>query len=99
MNIKDLSEKEELAMIYEELKRSNRHLKKFVSFRYTFARGVANGVGAFIGATIVITAALWFLAQLQFIPIVGNFALEVVDFVKANSKYSTQLNEQNRLEP
>lgn len=75
----------EVVEIHKELLKTNRLLKKYASVRFSFLRGIASGFGAFIGATIVITVIVWFLSQLQFVPLIGNFAAQIVTFVKENT--------------
>lgn len=50
--------------------RGHRNVKRFVLFN--FLRGVATGVGAIVGATLVVTFILWLLSILGEIPFIGD---------------------------
>lgn len=52
-----------------------------------FMRGVATGLGSVVGATIVVAGLVWFLGQLQVIPIIGNWLADIVEIVQFNLKY------------
>lgn len=41
---------------------------------FQFARGVAFGLGTLIGATLLLSVVAWSLAQVEFIPIIGEWA-------------------------
>lgn len=79
---------ETLEDIHKELKVTNRSLKKFSSVRMSFVRGIASGFGAFLGATIVITITIWFISQLQFVPLIGSFALDIINFIETSTTNS-----------
>lgn len=69
----------------EILERIDKKLERFVSRRHSFYRGVYSALGATIGLTIVLTIFGWVLTQISFVPIIGNFAHDVLDFVNATS--------------
>lgn len=81
---------ETMEALLKELKLTNRFLKKQVSFRKSFIKGIFHGLGAVLGATVVLSVFLsvfiWSLSQLQFIPLIGNFAFQIVQFVQESSK-------------
>lgn len=68
----------------EELERLNSH--RFVKvhnsvFRligFQFARGLAFGLGSVLGASILVSLLAWWLAQIEFLPIVGEWATRLV---------------------
>lgn len=76
------------AKLVKQLSEANKLLRRFTSLRLTFTRGVLAGLGGILGATIVITIILWGISKLQFVPIIGNFATQVVDVVIQNSAIS-----------
>ena len=47
--------------------------------------GVAWGIGATLGASLLLSILGIFLSRLDFIPIVGDFVLKVSQFVQQNS--------------
>jgi hypothetical protein len=48
---------------------------------FRFATGMAVGLGTVIGATVLLSLIIWLLSQIEFIPIIGEWAIEVRDFV------------------
>ncbi len=75
--------KEELQHIRHELDKLNQH--RFVRLYnstskmlwFQFLRGVAFGLGSVIGATIVVSLLISILSQIEFIPIIGEWAKEI----------------------
>ncbi|MHC0052326.1 DUF5665 domain-containing protein [Actibacterium sp. D379-3] len=71
---------DEIAGLREEIRTFNQH--RFVQVQnsfwrllgYQFMRGVAMGLGTVVGATILVSVAAYFLAQIDFIPIIGDWA-------------------------
>ena len=68
----------------EELERLNSH--RFVKVHnsvlrligFQFARGLAFGLGSVLGASILVSLLAWWLAQIEFLPIVGEWATRLV---------------------
>lgn len=48
------------------------HYDKFRLYRMSFVRGVFQGLGSVIGATIVIAILLWVLSLLESLPLIGD---------------------------
>ena len=46
---------------------------------YNFVRGLATGLGSVVGATRLVSILIYFLAQIDYIPIVGEWASEIAD--------------------
>ena len=77
----------ELRSVHEELHRLNTHrfvrihnsLWRLVTFQ--FVRGLAFGLGSVIGATILVSVIGYSLAQMNFIPIVGEWAKQIADMI------------------
>ena len=46
---------------------------------FRFASGMAVGLGTVIGATVLLSVILWSLSQIEFIPIIGEWAAEISD--------------------
>lgn len=42
-----------------------------------FLRGLAMGLGTVVGATVLVSVIVYFLSQIDFIPIVGDWAAEI----------------------
>ncbi|MGS2717863.1 DUF5665 domain-containing protein [Eionea flava] len=76
--------KSDLQHIRKELETLNKH--KFVRLQnstarmigFQFLRGVAFGLGSVIGATLVVSLMISLLAQVEFIPIIGEWANEII---------------------
>ena len=49
-----------------------------------FLRGLAFGLGSVIGATILVYLTIQILAQLEFIPILGDWAVQLIDQIETN---------------
>ena len=50
---------------------------------FNLVRGLAFGFGSVIGATVLVSVAVYFLAQVDFIPILGDYAARVMEMIEA----------------
>ena len=74
----------ELRALRGEIARLNTHryikmhnsLPRLVFFN--FVRGLAFGLGTVLGASVLLSLLAWSLAQIEFLPIIGEWAAEVV---------------------
>ncbi len=85
--------KEELHYIHTQLDKLNQH--KFIRLYnstpkmlwFQFLRGIAFGLGSVIGATIVVSVLasllIPLLQQVEFIPIIGEWAKQIMTEVQA----------------
>jgi hypothetical protein len=48
---------------------------------FNFMRGLAFGLGSVIGATVLVSVVVYFLSQINFIPIIGDWATEVLSII------------------
>lgn len=55
---------------------------RLISFQ--FIRGLAFGLGSVIGATILVSLLVYTLSTIDFIPIVGEWAKQIVDMIVPN---------------
>lgn len=77
----------DLKALKDELQLLNTHrfvrihnsLWRLISFQ--FIRGLAFGLGSVIGATILVSVLVYTLSTIDFIPIVGEWAKEIVDMI------------------
>ncbi len=77
-------EKNELQQIRHALDTLNQH--KFIrlynsSFKmlwFQFLKGMAFGLGSVLGATIIVSLLISLLSQVEFIPIIGEWAKEIM---------------------
>lgn len=44
-----------------------------------FARGLAFGLGSLMGATLLVSVGIYFLSQIELIPIIGEWASRLAD--------------------
>jgi hypothetical protein len=45
---------------------------------FQLGRGLAFGLGSVLGATIVVSILAWFISQIEFIPLIGSWASEIL---------------------
>jgi hypothetical protein len=46
---------------------------------FQFTRGLAFGLGSVLGASILVSLVVWWLSQFEFIPIIGDFARQLIE--------------------
>ncbi|MBE0453335.1 DUF5665 domain-containing protein [Roseovarius autotrophicus] len=44
---------------------------------FNFARGLAVGLGTVLGATVFLSLIVWSLSQIEFLPIIGDWAAQI----------------------
>jgi hypothetical protein len=49
---------------------------------FNFLRGLAFGLGSVLGATILVYATVQILAQIEFIPILGDWAIQLIEQIE-----------------
>ncbi len=73
----------EIAALRAEVARLNAH--RFVRnlnspgrmLAFNFARGLALGLGTVLGASILVSVSVYLLAQIDFLPIIGDWAAQI----------------------
>ncbi len=83
--------KAELTQIHQQLDTLNQH--KFVRaynstprlLWFQFLRGMAFGLGSVIGATIIVSLAISLLSQVEFIPIIGEWAHLIIEEIQSST--------------
>lgn len=81
----------EITALNRELSTLNQHryiklhnsIPKMLGFQ--FIRGLAFGLGSVLGATVLVSILVYFLAQIDFIPIIGEWAQEILIAIKPKS--------------
>ncbi|WP_297772143.1 DUF5665 domain-containing protein [uncultured Roseovarius sp.] len=74
---------QEVAGLRRELTRLNAH--RFIRVHnsmprmlaFNFARGLAVGLGTVMGATVLLSVMVWALSQIEFLPIIGEWAAQI----------------------
>jgi hypothetical protein len=80
----------ELSALREEVDKLNKHRflrahdNAFRMMGYNFLRGLAVGLGTVVGATMLVSVAAYFLAQIDFIPIIGDWAKIIAQEIQMN---------------
>ncbi|WP_273508386.1 DUF5665 domain-containing protein [Planktotalea frisia] len=49
---------------------------------FQFTRGLAFGLGSVLGASILVSLVVWWLSQFEFIPIIGDFARQLIEWIE-----------------
>jgi hypothetical protein len=49
---------------------------------FNFLRGLAFGLGSVLGATVLVSVAVYVLSQIDFVPVIGEWAKEIVRVVE-----------------
>lgn len=62
--------------------RIHNSLWRLISFQ--FVRGLAFGLGSVIGATILVSVLAYSLRSIDFIPIIGEWAKQIVEMITQN---------------
>jgi hypothetical protein len=78
-----------IARLTREVEKLNEHrfvrvqnsLWRLIAFQ--FVRGLAFGLGSVVGATILVSLLAWWVSQIEFIPIVGEWAKQIMDQIQA----------------
>ncbi|KAB7614835.1 hypothetical protein F9L33_06750 [Amylibacter sp. SFDW26] len=82
---------DELKELRAEVARLNSH--RFIRMHnsttrlvwFNFLRGLAFGLGSVIGATVLVSLLVFFLREINFIPIIGDWAAQVLDVISADT--------------
>ena len=56
---------------------------------FRFASGMAVGLGTVIGATVLLSLIVWSLSQIEFIPIIGDWATRIAAQIEAGGAAAT----------
>jgi len=80
---------EEVAALRQEVARLNRH--RFVRLHnsivkllwFNFLRGAAFGLGTVLGASVLLSALVWSVSQVEMLPVIGEWAAEIVRQMEA----------------
>lgn len=78
----------EVASLRAELHRLNSH--RFFRIQnslprlllYQLSNGIMAGLGTVIGATLVVSVVLYFLSQIELVPIIGDYATQIIQQIR-----------------
>lgn len=78
----------QIAKLTQEIETLNKH--RFVRIHnslwrlliFQLLRGLAFGLGSVLGASILVSFVVWWLAQFEFIPIIGDFTRQLIDWIE-----------------
>lgn len=79
----------EVAGLRREVARLNKH--RFVRLHnsivkllwFNFLRGAAFGLGTVLGASVLLSALVWSVSQVEMLPVIGEWAAEIVRQMEA----------------
>jgi len=86
---------DEIAALRQEVNALNSHrwLKVHNSFPrligFQLVRGLAFGLGTVLGASVLLSVLVWSLSQINFIPIIGDYAAEVISIIQPQIESDT----------
>lgn len=49
---------------------------------FQFVRGLAFGLGSVFGATLLVSILAWSIAQFEFLPVVGDWAVQILQYIE-----------------
>ena len=83
---------QELHQLREEVARINRH-RLFTSqstvgrmLMLSLGRGLAFGLGSVIGASFLVSLVVYSLSQIDFIPVIGDWASQIADEIRSGQQ-------------
>ncbi|WP_164659536.1 DUF5665 domain-containing protein [Tropicibacter sp. Alg240-R139] len=87
---------EEIRALREEIAKFNGH--RFVRVQNSvwlmlwqaLLRGMAVGLGTVIGASILVSAVVYMLSQIDFLPIIGDWAKEISQAIQSSTGVDTE---------
>ncbi|WP_179378040.1 DUF5665 domain-containing protein [Jannaschia marina] len=93
------SVRDEIAHLRREVARLNNHrfikvhnsIPRLVMFQ--LYRGIAFGLGGVLGATVFLSITVWSLSQIDFIPIIGDWAKEIIEIIQPELDVDVQIEE------
>jgi hypothetical protein len=80
--------KDEIRALHQELAQLRRHRMVRVyqspvrALLFRFASGLAVGLGTVLGATVLLSLMIWALSQIEFIPIIGDWAVRIAQEIR-----------------
>lgn len=83
---------QEIAALRAEVARLNSH--RFIRVQnsvprmlmFQFGRGLAFGLGTVVGASVLVSFLVYSLSQIDFIPVVGDWAAQIVEQIQSGQQ-------------
>lgn len=77
-----------LDSLTDEVRRLNGH--RFIKLHnsvarlvfFQFMRGLAFGLGSVVGATALVSLLAFWLSQIEFLPVIGNWATQIAEMIR-----------------
>ncbi|MBI5151903.1 hypothetical protein HZA39_00030 [Candidatus Peregrinibacteria bacterium] len=57
--------------------------KPWKAFRIAILKGIAFGFGSILGATVVVAIFVYILGKIKFVPLIGDFVQNLLEYMKA----------------
>lgn len=91
---------EEIAGLRRELAHLNAHrfikvhnsIPRLIAFQ--LLRGLAFGLGSVLGATLVLSIVIWSLSQINFVPVIGDWANEILAVIQPSLDVDIEVTDQ-----
>jgi cell division septal protein FtsQ len=82
----------ETAQLTEEMRKMNKLMSQNLRYKNIILRGLLSGIGNFLGATILTAILLSIifslLGQVQYIPVLGDFIINLTEYIKSRNLLS-----------
>ena len=75
---------EEIGRMFESIYESG-YIDRNKTYKMSFLKGVAAGVGSVIGATVIVALLIWVLNLFDSVPLVGPFTHKIQNTVQTKS--------------
>ncbi len=83
-DVAEMTQDEVSKEIVRLLRENNKYLRRYVSVKHVLLRGMATGLGGFLGATILISLLFAFLSKMSVVPVIGTFIANIIEFLHQN---------------
>lgn len=88
MSDNDTEMKHSIERLTQEVERLNTH--RFVTMHnnmwklltFQLLRGLAFGLGTVLGASLLVSIIAWWVSQIEFIPVIGEWAARIVEEIQ-----------------
>jgi len=91
VTVAEISATRELQAVRKELELLNSHRfirmhdSMFRLIGFNLVRGLAFGLGTVLGASVLLSLFVWSVSQIEFLPIIGEWASEILRLIETGS--------------